>query len=138
MFHATQVIKINAPIDVIWQVISDFGAGARYLVMVTHCTMQGNGVGALRILTYVDGSVILERLETVDQAMHCLSYRLLNDTPFGNCLTTMALRALTADQSEVNWSANFQPTSLPADEALSLMQGMLAENCQALKQLMER
>jgi hypothetical protein len=50
----------------------------------------------------------------------------------------MALRALSPDQAELTWSASFQPTSFPANEALSLMQGMLAGNCQALRQLLER
>jgi hypothetical protein len=137
MLHATKVTTIHAPADDIWQVISNFGAGAAYLAMVTHCIAQGAGTGALRTLTYLDGSVILERLEMVDAATHCLSYNLLSDTPFGNCLTTMTVRALSPDKSELHWTADFQPTSLPANEALSLMEGMLAGNCQALKQLLE-
>jgi hypothetical protein len=137
MLHATQVVTIHTPVDTIWQTISDFGAGATYLAMVAHCTVQGAGTGALRTLTYLDGSVIVERLETVDQATHCLSYNLISDTPFGNCLTTMALRALTPDQVELHWTADFQPTNLPENEALSLMEGMLADNCRALKQLLE-
>lgn len=137
MLYATQVVTIHAPIDTIWQVISDFGAGSRYLPMVTQCTVQGAGIGALRTLTYLDGSVILERLETVDEATHRLSYILLTDTPFGSCLNAMALRALSTDQVELTWTANFQPINLPAIEALSLMEGMLAENCQALKLLLE-
>jgi hypothetical protein len=138
MLHATQVITIGVPVDAVWQVISDFGAGATYLAMVTQCIVQGAGTGALRTLTYLDGSVIVERLETVDEAAHSLSYTLLSDTPFGSCLTTMALRVLTPDQSELHWTADFQPTSLPTNEALSLMEGMLADNCQVLKQLLER
>ena len=138
MLHATQVITIGAPVEAIWQLISDFGAGAKYLVMVADCIVQGAGIGALRTLSYLDGSVIVERLETLDEAAWCVAYTLLSDTPFGSCLTTIALRALSPDQSELNWTADFQPTSLPADEAMSLMEGMLAANCQALKQLLER
>jgi hypothetical protein len=138
MLHATQVITIGVPIDAVWQVISDFGAGATYLAMVTHCTPQGAGTGALRTLTYLDGSVIVERLESVDEAAHSLSYSLLSDTPFGACQTTMALQTLGPDQAELTWSASFQPTSLPANEALSLMEGLLAGNCQGLRQLLER
>lgn len=137
MLHAVQMITIGVPVNAIWQVIGDFEAGAKYLAMVTHCTVQGNGAGALRTLTYLDGSVIVELLEMIDETAHCLSYVLLSDTPFGNCLTTIALHALGPDQSEISWTANFQPTSLPASEAVSLMEGMLADNCQALKQLLE-
>jgi hypothetical protein len=82
--------------------------------------------------------VIVERLDMIDEAAHSLSYTLLNKTPFGACLTSMALQALSPDQAELTWTASFQPTSLPANEAVALMEGMLAGNCQALKQLMER
>jgi hypothetical protein len=128
---------IHAPVDTIWQLISDFGAGSQYLALVTRCTVQGTGIGALRALTYLDGSVIVERLEMIDVALHHLSYILLTDTPFGNCLTTMALRALSLYQVELTWTADFQRTSLPVNEAVALMEGMLADNCQALKRLLE-
>lgn len=138
MLHATQVLTVHASVDAIWQVIGDLSAGSRYLAMVKHCTVQGNGAGALRTLTYLDGSVIVERLETLDEAAHCLSYTLVSDTPFGACRTTMmALSSLGLEQAELLWTAEFQPTSLPTNEAVSLMEGMLAGNCRALKRLLE-
>jgi hypothetical protein len=135
MIHATQMITIHAPVEAIWQLISDFGTGAKYLAMVTHCTVQGNGVGALRTLTYLDGSVIVERLELFDEGAHCLRYVLLTDTLFGGCLTTMVLRALSSEQTELIWSVNFQSAGLPESEAISLMEGMLAANCNIVKRL---
>ena len=138
MLHATRVITIGASVGAIWQIISDFGAGSKYLALVIYCVVQGSGVGALRTLTYLDGSVIVERLETADEAAHHLSYTLLSDTPFGSCLLTMTLSDLSPDEAELTWTADFQPTSLPANEALSLIEGMLADNCRALKQLFER
>ena len=137
MLHATQIVTIHAPVDTIWQVISDFGAGANYLAMVTNCNVQGNGVGALRTLTYMDGSVILERLEMIDEATHSLAYILLSDTSFGDCLTTMQLRTLDSNRTELTWTADFQPTSLPPNEVIALMEGMLVGNCRALKKLLE-
>lgn len=137
MPHAFQLITIHAPVDTIWQVIHDFGAGSRYLAMVTDCTVQGQGVGALRTLTYIDGSVIVELLEMVDEVAHSLGYIILSDTPFGSCQTTMTLRALGPNQTELTWAADFQSSTLPENEAVSLMEGMLADNCQVLKKLFE-
>jgi hypothetical protein len=138
MPHVIQVVTICASVDAIWKVISDFGAGSTYLAMVTHCTVQGNGVGALRTLTYLDSSVIVERLEMLDEVSHCLSYTLLTETLFGGCLTTMLLHALSTEQAELTWSVNFQRVDLPEDEAVSLLEGMLAANCQTVKRLLER
>jgi hypothetical protein len=135
--HISSTIVIHASADTIWQVISDFGAACQYLVMVVNCTVEGEGVGALRTLTSADGTTIVERLETLDEAAHQLSYALLTDTPFRNCLTTMAVRDLGRNQAELAWSASFQPDGLPAIEAMALLQGALATNCHALKQFME-
>jgi len=73
----------------------------------------------------------------LDEAAHRLSYALLTDTPFRNCLTTMTLRDLDPYQAELEWSASFQPDGLPASEAVALLEGALAANCVALKQFTE-
>jgi polyketide cyclase/dehydrase/lipid transport protein len=125
MLHATQIVTIDAPVDTIWQLISDFGTGSQYLTLVTCCTVQGTGIGALRTLTYLDGSIVIERLETVDKTTYHLSYALLIDTPFTNCLTTMVLRDLSPGKAELTWSVTFQPGGLPENEALPLMEDML-------------
>jgi hypothetical protein len=136
--RASSKIIIDASADAIWQVISDFGAACRYLVMVDDCSVAGQGIGAQRTLTSTDGSMIVERLETLDGAAHRLSYALLTDTPFGNCLTTMSVHDVGPNQAEVAWSASFQPDGLPASEAAALLEGALETNCLALKQFLER
>ena len=95
MTQAFSKITIHAPTDAVWQVIGDFGAAGQYLAGVVDCTVEGQEVGALRTLTSADGSAIVERLETLDATSPRLSYALLTDTPFGDCLTTMAVRAMS-------------------------------------------
>jgi hypothetical protein len=69
---------------------------------------------------------------------HRLSYALLTDTPFRNCLTTMLVHDLGPNQAEVEWSATFEAGELPADEARDMLEGALTANCLALEQFMER
>ena len=138
MARAANRIAIDVSADAIWRVLSDFGAACRYLAMVVNCAIVGEGVGALRTLTHADGSTIVERLETLDAATQRLSYALLTDTPFRDCLTTMALRNLGSRQSELEWSATFQPNGLPASEAVEMLEGLLSANSLALKQFLER
>ena len=61
---------IHAPADVIWHAISRFFEASQYQAGVVNCTLEGGGVGAVRTLTYVDGSTIDERLEALDEAAH--------------------------------------------------------------------
>jgi hypothetical protein len=42
---------------------------------------------------------------------------MLTDTPFRDCLTTMAVRDLDPSQAELEWSATFEADGLPASEA---------------------
>jgi len=138
MTQVSSKTTIHVPADVVWQVIGDFGAVGQYLVGVVDCTVVGEGVGAQRTLTSADGTdAIVERLEALDEITHRLSYALLTDTPFRNCLTTMLVRELGQGRAEVEWSATFEADGLPADEARDMLEGALAANCLALKQFME-
>ncbi|MBI4788790.1 MAG: SRPBCC family protein [Chloroflexi bacterium] len=137
MTQVSSKTTIKRSVDAIWQVISDFGAACQYLSMVVNCSVAGIGLGALRTLTSADASTIVERLDSLDQTTHRLSYALLTDTPFRNCLTTMTLRELGLNQTELEWSVTFDADGLPASEAAELMEGALAANCLALKQFME-
>jgi hypothetical protein len=61
-------------------------------------------VSAHGALTSADGSTIVERLETLDGVPRRLSYALLTDTPFRNCLTTMTARE--SGQSRIGMVGN--------------------------------
>lgn len=65
MTRVSCTIEIQAPAEIIWPVISDFGAAGDYLVGVINCTVESQGVGDLRTLTSTDGSTVVERLETL-------------------------------------------------------------------------
>ena len=129
---------IDTAAQATWHMISDFGAAGLYLSGVVACAVDGAGIGALRTLTSVDESSVVERLESLDGTARRLSYALLTATPFRNCLTTMAVHDLGSSRTELEWSATFEPDGLPEREAVELLEGALADNCLALKQLLER
>jgi hypothetical protein len=131
--RASSKIIVDVSADAIWQVISDFGAACNYLFMVVNCTVEGAGVGALRRLTHADGSTILERLDVLDEANRRLSHALLTDTPFRDCVTTVAVRELGPRQAELEWSATFEASGLPESEAVALLEAAFELNSRALQ-----
>jgi hypothetical protein len=135
--HASSNIIIDVSADAIWQVIGDFGAACQYLFMVVDCTVVGAEVGAVRTLTYIDGSTIIERLEALDAAAYRLSYALLSGTPFHDCLTTVTVHGLGLRQCEVTWSATFQSDGLPKNEAQEMLEGAFDLNSRALQHFLE-
>ncbi len=134
----TRTITIGASAEATWQVLGDFSAACDVLALVVACQVEGVGVGARRTLTGADGSMIVERLETLEHDSRRLSYRLLSDTPFRACLTTLSVLARGPGQSEVEWSATFDADGIPESEAAELMAGALAANCLAVKRFLER
>ncbi len=137
MTQVVSRIAIQAPADLIWQVLKDFSAASRYLAGVVNCRVEGAGVGALRTLTNADNSTLLERLEGLDGEVRQLSYLLLTDTPFRNCLTTIAVREIVPRQAELEWSVTFEPVGIPASEAVEMLTSALAANCRVLKESVE-
>ena len=76
---------------------------------------------------------IAEHLEALDEVAHRLSYALLTDTPFSNCLTTMTVRDPDPNQAELAWSATFQSDGLPVSEAQEMLEGVFKSNSRALQ-----
>jgi len=135
--HVFCKTTIDRPAQAIWQAIDDFGAAGRYLSGVVACAVEGVGAGARRTLISADGSSVVGRLESRDGAASRLSYALLTDTPFRNCLTTVAVHDLGSGRAELEWSATFEPDGFPESEAAELLEAALAANCLALKQVFE-
>ncbi len=82
--------------------------------------------------------MVVERLDALDGVARQMSYALLTDTPFRDCLTTMAVRELPPSQVELDWSASFEPDGIPGSEAIEMLEAAMSANCLALKQFMER
>ena len=59
--------RLEAPSDTVFGDVSDFGNLAR-LDVVAACTVEGNGVGAVRTVTFTDPTLgrVVERLESYD------------------------------------------------------------------------
>ena len=137
MTQASSITRIFVPAKAVWRLISDFGSAGQYLAGVVDCTVEGKGVGAVRTLINADGGTVVERLEALDATALRLSYALLTDTPFHNCVMTISVRDLGPGGSELVWTANFQPVGIPTNEASDLLEGALAANCLALKKFIE-
>jgi hypothetical protein len=62
----------------------------------------------------------------------------------GGAVTAQGLAAILKTlntciaQAELEWSVTFEPDGLPESEAVALLEGALAANCLALKQVLER
>lgn len=117
------VETVGASADRVWELLRDFGGVTRFSDGIQSCTVEGDGVGAVRTLS-MGGLKLQERLEAFDDGGRTLSYAIVGDhpLPFDNYLSTIKV----VDQGEsctVEWSSTYDPKG-EGDQAAGLIQGI--------------
>lgn len=117
--------KVTASADDVWRVLSDFG-GIEPTEMIAGCTVEGDGVGAVRTITLKGGGEIVERLESLDDSARVFRYAIINECPLPvqNYSATVAIRDAGASAAEVDWTGNFEPSGAPEEQVVALVEGI--------------
>jgi uncharacterized protein YndB with AHSA1/START domain len=111
---------IDAPVERLWAEVADFNNIAAWhpAVMESHledtATYPAGNAGAIRVLKLRDGSIVRERLVSIDPSAHRYTYSVLDgQLPLKNHISSVAMRPLDAHRTEVTWSASFIPAGAP-------------------------
>lgn len=131
MATASAVIDIPASADQVWQLIGGFNSLPDWLPIVTRSELSEGG--RLRNLRTEDGTVIVERLQTFDNAAKTYSYS-LTESPFPvqDYLATLSVEAL-GDGARVRWSGHFTAVGVTDGEAQELFTGVYQVGLTALR-----
>ncbi len=125
-------IDIPASADQVWNLVAGFNSLADWLPMIQHSEAQENG--RLRHLTTVDGTVIIERLETYDNAARTYSYSITEGPfPVSDYLATLKVIEVDAGNSRVEWGGRFTPVGMSDAEAMEIFDGVYQGGLQALR-----
>jgi uncharacterized protein YndB with AHSA1/START domain len=95
---------IDAPIEAVWGIISNFADLKSWHPMIKECVATGNGQGAVRRIEF-EGWWVSEELSALDNAGHSLTY-LITESSRSETIGaagTMALTALGAEQTRIDW-----------------------------------
>jgi len=127
--------RIEAGIDAVWELVSDFGGVAKVMKAVESCTVEGEGIGAVRTLGMPGGLSLQERLESLDAGAHSLSYSIIGDAPLplSDYLSTVKLTA-AGDATEIEWSGTFEPKGVSEEQAQGMVQGIYTGGIAGYKQ----
>ena len=101
--YARVSVVLDHPIDQVWAVAGRFGGLEAWADGVSACSVEGDGVGAVRTVTR--GRVVREQLETLDPGLHEISYRILapHALPAEDVIGAIALTALSPEKTEIVW-----------------------------------
>lgn len=91
--------------------------------------------GRIRTLLNPDGSQIVERLESFSESKNSYSYSILEAPfPVTNYFSTLKVRSINSDTSEVIWSGSFLPLESATDsEVEALFFHIYSDGLEALK-----
>ncbi|MFV0257420.1 MAG: SRPBCC family protein [Acidimicrobiales bacterium] len=122
--EVTRVGRYTVGADRLWALVSDFGGIADILDGVASCSLDGEGVGAIRSIP-AGGGTVRERLDELDPDAHRLTYSIVDGPmPFVDYSATMAITEDGKDACTLTWTGSFQPDGIPADKAERLAGGI--------------
>jgi hypothetical protein len=125
---------LNAPAEAVWARVGDFGSLHTYQPGIVSCTIDGEGVGAIRTLHLADGRQIRERLEQLDTGTHTMRFTFADtDTPFQEYHCTVHVQNLGDGRSEISWSRVCEPR-MPEAEARRPLEGAYRAALDVLQQ----
>ncbi len=132
MATASANIRVPVSADKVWQLVGGFLALPDWLPFIASSeALEG---GRVRKLTTADGAVIVERLQTYDNANRTYSYSI--DTgpfPATNYLATLQVSASGDQETVITWSGSFTPDGVSDAEIEALFQGLYDGGLEALK-----
>lgn len=131
MATASATIDIPASPDQVWQLIGGFNALPQWLPLIAHSELSEGG--RVRHLKTADGQVLVERLETFDNAAKTYSYSIsLSPFPVTDYLSTVRVEA-QGQGTRVTWSGRFTPNGVSDQDVEELFAGVYGGGLQALR-----
>jgi carbon monoxide dehydrogenase subunit G len=116
--------RIDAPADRVWELLRDFGGVQRYAAGIEKCSVEGQGVGAVRKLGLPGGLTLEERLEAFDDPGRRLSYAIVaGPIPVANYLATIEL-CDEGSGCRIDWSSTFEPKGISDEQARGMIEGV--------------
>lgn len=131
---ATASANIHVPVsaDKVWQLVGGFASLPDWLPFIA--SSEASEGGRVRTLTTADGAVIVEKLQTFDEANRTYSYSIVKGPfPVTNYLATLQVSTAGKNEAEVTWSGSFTPDGISDAEAEAVFLGVYQGGLDALK-----
>ena len=131
MATASATIDIPATADQVWQLLGGFDTLPDWLPLITESTLSEGG--RVRSLKTADGGVVIERLQTFDNAARTYSSSIEQGPfPATDYLATLKVEA-QGQGARVTWSGRFTPNGVSEEEVVALFNGIYQGGLDALR-----
>ncbi|MGE8188018.1 SRPBCC family protein [Pseudomonas sp. NPDC086278] len=131
MATASAFIDIPASAEDVWQLIGGFNTLPDWLPFIPKSELSEGG--RVRRLETSDGGVVVERLETFDNAAKTYSYSIVQ-APFPATDYRATIKVEAQGQgARVTWSGRFSPVGVTDEEVVALFAGIYQGGLEALR-----
>lgn len=129
--------ELEASAEAVWNLLRDFGGIEKWSgAGIQSCTVEGEGVGAVRTIGLAGGASLQERLEAFDDAGRTFQYSIIGASPLPvtDYLSTVAVTETGPKSSRVDWSSTFEPKGISEEQADQLVRGIYTGGIRGLKE----
>jgi hypothetical protein len=127
--------KINVPTDKVWSAISGIGGLDRWFPVIARCSVEGDGVGAIRTLELVSGGEIRDRIDAINSEARRFVYnRIVHPFPVSKYIGTVEVRDADNRQAEVSWSLEIDVEAEVREETTTFLQKALSDGISGIEQ----
>ncbi|MEJ2224990.1 MAG: SRPBCC family protein [Syntrophobacterales bacterium] len=139
MATVSVTVTFQTPGPSVWKVIREFDKIITWAPGITEVKPAGSGVGAVRTVTYQDGTRTVERLESLNDEARTLSYTILESTlPVEGYVASMTVRDLGGAGCEVEWYSTFGPKGAAESEVSRMLEVSYRKALAGLQKFLRR
>lgn len=124
MSQTRATVEIPASADEVWKLVGGFNALPDWLPFIAESVATEGG--RVRHLTTADGAVIVERMQTFDNAARTYSYSIEQGPfPVTDYLATLKVSEVPGKQAAlVEWGGQFVAAGITEAEAIAIFDGV--------------
>jgi uncharacterized protein YndB with AHSA1/START domain len=136
MTTVTVTDTFDAPAERVWPMISDFGGIEKYMRGIDSLRMEGEGLGADRVIGLA-GGVVVERLTWLDPEALAYSYTIISGPiPVDRYVATVKLTP-EGQRCAIEWTGHFEPDGVTLEEAQKFVRGIYTGGIKGYKKALE-
>lgn len=130
--------RIDAPADKVWTAIAGIGGLDRWFPIISACRIEGEGVGATRIMTLADGAEMRDRIVEIDADARRLRYeRPAHPFPVTDYRGVVEVDDDGEDSAVLCWTVRFEVDEAHRDGMLKLIETAISEGVDGLRAELE-
>ena len=136
--YAEVSARLEHPVARVWDRIAAFGGLELWVDGVSDCTVEGDGVGAVRTVVR-NGNSVRERLEEIDPRSHMIRYRILppHSIPADNVCGSILLQELADGATEMVWRSDATDFHVEPDMLGERISAFYGASIQGLARLLD-